>query len=186
MTIQADTPDAGKTFSKSLALAHDLAVMLSSDATCGMTHSQVEALVHTQGTELLRRFLQDHFDLRTLREEVAPSVVGADGVERTHRREVSRQLETVFGTVGFTRMQYGADGTHSLRPLDMELNMPPDHYSSGVRRHVAIESVTGSFDALVDKLAKSPGARVGKRQAQGLAVSAQDISGLVLGMAPAA
>jgi hypothetical protein len=46
---------------------------LASGRAREMTHDQLEELIETRGRELERQLLQDHFDLRALREEQALS-----------------------------------------------------------------------------------------------------------------
>jgi hypothetical protein len=137
-----------------------------------MTHSAVESLVLGEGTEYLRRLYNDHVKLRTVLEEPQPSVQGADGVERRHRRRLFRQVESIFGPVEFGRVSFGAKGSSSLRPLDKELNMPPDHFSFGVRRQNALDVARGPFGEAVDRFFGKPGARVAKRQSEELASKA--------------
>ncbi len=56
---------------------------------------------------MLRRLLPGHLDLRYAEEDYQTKVVGADGEERPHRRKkTQRQLETLFGPVGLTRVGY--------------------------------------------------------------------------------
>lgn len=139
-----------------------------------MTHAEIERLLSTEGTELLRRMFQGHLDARGTG-EVDAEVVGSDGVERTHARISERDLVTIFGRVRLSRMGYGQRGVESLYPRDCELNVPKEEHSHGIRRRVAEEAARGSFDETVAAMARSTGARVAKRQAEELAVrAAQD------------
>ena len=45
-----------------------------------LTHGEVEALIHTEGMELVRRLNQAHLDQRSAEEPVRERVVGADGI----------------------------------------------------------------------------------------------------------
>src|SRR5918996_1879951 len=73
---------------------------LQSEETAWMEHGEVEALVATEGMELLRCLLQGHLDLRAVRESKREAVMGADGVRRSHcRRACERPLMTLFGEV---------------------------------------------------------------------------------------
>lgn len=63
-----------------------------------MDHAALEALLEDQGTKLLRTLMQDHLDLRRVREsgragerESGEPVRGADGEVRTERRESTRR-----------------------------------------------------------------------------------------------
>jgi hypothetical protein len=54
-----------------------IVAQLQSAAVLGMEHGEVERLVWREGTELLRRLLQAHFDLRTGREKREAGMRGA-------------------------------------------------------------------------------------------------------------
>ena len=150
-----------------------LASKLQSAELMGMTHSEVEAVLHQDGFELLRQLMQDHLDLRAQTErnvlEDGP-LVGSDGQARTHRRRArSRALMTLFGEVMVSRAGYEGRGIERLYPLDAELNLPEDKYSHGVRKRVVLEAIRGSFDEAGKSLERSSGAHVPKRQLENLA-----------------
>jgi hypothetical protein len=52
-----------------------------------LEHGEVESWLHQEGTELLRRLLQGHLDLRAAHEVVQTNVVGSEAEERPHRRK---------------------------------------------------------------------------------------------------
>ncbi len=140
-----------------------------------MEHGDVEATIAQEGTELLRRLLQGHFDLCAKTEERRLEVAGADGVIRGHCRAAERGLMSLFGEVQVKRLGYSARGERRLCPLDAELNVPPDKYSHGLRRRVAEEAAKSSFDETVASVAKTTGGHVPKRQAEEMvAAVAQD------------
>ena len=148
-----------------------LLAKLGSEATAELAHGEIERLLETQGTELLRRLLQGHLDLRAEAERQRPAVTGSDGVVRRHHRgNCERPLETVFGRVRVHRQSYGGRGTRSLLPLDAALNLPPDLYSAGLRRRVAEEVARGSFDEAVWSIDRYTGGHVPKRQGEQIAV----------------
>lgn len=142
---------------------------LQSAETQRLEHGAVEAFLDTEGTELLRRLLQGHLDLRSRGEAKRGGVRGADGVARTHLREAcERGLMTLFGEVEVRRKGYGGRAMSSLYPLDAELNLPADLYSDGLRRRVSEEVSRHAFDDAVEAVCKSTGGKVPKRQAQAL------------------
>jgi hypothetical protein len=161
-------------FRRSNEAFETIKVHLRSHETMAMTHAEVERLLHDDGMKLLRQLLQDHLDLRSLREqeEGFVEVLGADGVERPHRRDTTRKLETLFGEVEVRREAHGARGQTSLHPLDAHLNLPKDKYSHEVGRRIAKEVACRSFDDVVGALWETTGARVGKRQVEELCVQA--------------
>jgi len=140
--------------------------ILRGDEQMRLEHGEVEAWLHDEGMELLRRLLQGHLDLRARREVRQVSVTGADGVERRQvRPDSQRRLMTRFGEVEVRRFGYGARGTSSLYPLDAGLNLPGNFYSDGLRQVVCDAAARGSFDDAVAQIAKATGGKVPKRQA---------------------
>ncbi|MGB5473820.1 MAG: ISKra4 family transposase [Gammaproteobacteria bacterium] len=136
-----------------------------------LTHGEVEAVIHSEGMELLRRMTQGHLDQRSAQEPFREKVIGEDGLPRTHHRAgCKRGLESRFGEVTVTRRGYGARGLESVFPLDAELNLPPDKYSHGLRQGLADEVIRGSFDESVAHLKRLGGGQVSKRQSEELAV----------------
>jgi hypothetical protein len=154
-------------FAEARAQFGALEAFLGSQEACRLTHSELERELEQRGRELLRQLLQAHLEVRGPGEAVGP-VTGADGVGRDQSRLHERGLETVFGTVQVERVGYGAEGVASLHPLDAELNLPPERYSLEVRRRVAEEAAKSSFDEVVQLLAGTTGAQVGKRQVEEL------------------
>lgn len=143
---------------------------LRSTKALGMTHSGLESDLRSDGDELLRLLLQDHFDLRAVLEQIPDApVVGSDGVVRPHVRRQGRVLLSIFGKVDVARLGHGQRGKDSLHPLDAGLNLPPEMYSFGVRRRLAIEVAKVSFDAAIASVGTSTAASLPKRQAEELA-----------------
>ena len=171
MTSYTITGAAIEYYAEALGQFEQLLGRLTHKETQRMTHGELEALVHSDGNELLRQLVQGHFDQRGAEEPVRERVVGEDGILRTHRREgCQRHLETRFGQVIVTRRGYGARGLDSVFALDAELNLPPEKYSHGLREVLVEEIVRGSFEEAVDHLARSGGGRMAKRQAEEVAV----------------
>ena len=107
----------------------------------------MEDRLQVESRALLRRLLQDHLDLRAVRESRV-TVIGADGAPRG-RVETghTRGLATVFGPVKVGRIAYRTPGRPNLHPGDGLLNLPVERHSHGLRRLAAIESARGSFEA---------------------------------------
>jgi len=171
MTSYTITAAAIEHYTQALGQFQQLLGRLTHKETQRMTHGELEALVQSDGNELLRQLMQGHFDQRGAEEAVRERVVGEEGLPRTHRREgCRRQLETRFGEVIVTRRGYGGRGLESVFPLDAELNLPPDKYSHGLREVLVEEVVRGSFEAAVDHLVRAGGGRMAKRQAEEVVV----------------
>ncbi|MGH9849416.1 MAG: ISKra4 family transposase [Blastocatellia bacterium] len=144
-----------------------LLAKLHAPATQAMTETELETLLLTDGSELLRRALQGHLDERS-KGVVSPPVVDADGRSHTHQRTRTRQIKTIFGTVTLTHTGFGGRGLEHLYPLDAALNLPPEHHSHTVRQFVAEAAAKESFDEVVATLDSYTGAQVAKRQAEEL------------------
>src|SRR5438445_186970 len=177
-TARAAGP-AGR-FAEAEATLSVLVNRLQSEETTRMSHSDLESLLEQQGRELMRQLLQAHLDWRADAKSTKP-VVGADGVERTHQRSGTRDLETLLGTVQVTRHGLGARGRETLFPLDAELNLPTERYSFGVRRRAAEEATKGACDEVVKILGTHASAAVAKRQVEEVVRrSAQDFDSFYL------
>ena len=109
-------------FAASKALFDGLAAELAGPAAAGLTACELEELLDERGREVVRKLLQDHFDLRAAREEQqarerrAP-LTGTDGIART-RLETGhgRGLARLFGTVRVTRCAWRKPGSGQLVP----------------------------------------------------------------------
>ncbi|MGH9058686.1 MAG: ISKra4 family transposase, partial [Acidimicrobiales bacterium] len=152
-----------------------------------MTHAELEDQVERRGREVCRLMLQDHLDLRALREERV-RVIDAEGVahanvEPGHRR----RLSTVVGEVSVGRLAYRHLGASNLHPADAALNLPAELHSHGLRRLAAIESTRGSFDQAAAAIDRSTGVSVAKRQVESLtAAAATDVEDFYAARAPEA
>ena len=129
----------------------------------------MEDRLQVESRALLRRLLQDHLDLRAVRESRV-TVIGADGAPRG-RVETghTRGLATVFGPVKVGRIAYRTPGRPNLHPGDGLLNLPVARHSHGLRRLAAIESARGSFEAAAQAIGRVTGQQLGKRQVEDLA-----------------
>ena len=97
MTSYTVTAAAIEYYTEALGQFEQLLGRLTHKETQRMTHGELEALVQSDGNELLRRLIQGHFDQRGAEEPIRERVVGEDGIPRTHRREgCQRHLETRF------------------------------------------------------------------------------------------
>jgi hypothetical protein len=165
-------------FTASRALFGSLAAELAGPAAARLTACELEDLLDEKGREVLRQLLQDHLDLRAVREEErarvrrAP-VTGADGITRS-RLEAghSRLLATMFGTVRVARCAWRRPGAGNYCPADAALSLPAGRHSHSLARLAAIEAARGSFDAAHDAVARRCGPVIGKRQLEEAAVRA--------------
>lgn len=160
----------------SLAQFTKLRRFLTGDQSADLEHSELEAYIKTEGFELLRLLLQDHFDLRELSEVRLEEVLDSSGVahgalERGHERP----LATIVGTVTVGRLAYRHRGEENLYPGDAVLNLPEELHSHGLRELAAIESSRGSFKEAKEAIERATGVVAGQRQVEQLAqVAARD------------
>jgi len=137
-----------------------------------LDHGELERQLDIEGRRLLRQLLQDHLDLRGMR-EIRVKVRDAGGhcrsrVETGH----TRGLATIFGQVTVTRLAYREPDLMNLHPADAVLNLPVEKHSHGLRHLAAIEASRDSFDAAVEAIQRSTGQHLGKRQVEDLASGA--------------
>jgi hypothetical protein len=178
-------------FAASRSVFAALAVELGAEPAAGLGHAELEELLELRGRDLLRQLLQDHLDLRQVREEQAvrerpAPVTGADGVPRRavetgHRR----LLASIFGTVVVGRCGWRAQGRRNVYPADATLRLPRRRHSHGLRRLAALEAVRGSFDQATEAIGRRCGQVVGKRGVEQLTVAAAaDIDAFYQAVAP--
>ncbi len=158
---------------------------LEGTESAALTHAELEDQVGRRGREVQRLMLQDHLNLRALREERV-RVIDSEGtvhsnVEPDHRRHLS----SVVGAVNVSRLAYRHLGTSNLHPADAVLNLPTELHSHGLRRLAAIESTRGSFDDASAAIERSTGVAVAKRQVESLtAAAAADVEDFYAERAP--
>jgi hypothetical protein len=157
-------------FAISRAMFTALTAELGGPAAAGLTAAELEDFLDERGRNVLHQLLQDHYDLRKMREEQqarehpAP-VTGTDGITRT-RLETghSRALATLFGTVTVTRCAWRKPGTGNYCPADAALSLPAGRHSHSLAKLAAIEAARGSFDAAHAAITRRCGPVIGKRQ----------------------
>ncbi len=172
----ADFLEQGRYFANALEQFELILKTLVDEKTLGWEHGDIERWLSTAGNELLRRFLQGHFDQRTETESVHESVEGSDGIVRTHRRQqVRRKLTTQFGDIDHHRIGYSQAGAMSLFPMGLSLNLGATKYSDGLCHRVAEKASKSSFDECVKAIDSTTGGRVPKRQCEELVSYTQSV-----------
>jgi len=185
-TVPPDDP-----FAASKAMFAALAGELAGPAAAVLTACELEELIDEASRKAVLQLLQDHYDLRALREQEqarkrpAP-VAGTDGITRT-RLEAghARHLATLFGTVTVTRCAWRKPGAPDYLPADAALSMPAGRHSHTLARLAALEAARGSFEAAHAAIARRCGPVIGKRQVEESVVrSAADITAFYAARAP--
>jgi hypothetical protein len=115
--------------------------------------SGLERRLSTDGRELLRQLLRAHIMARG-GGDIGASVVGADGVRRTHKRPKPRTIVTLFGPISIPRLAYTMPHVSSLHPLDAMLNLPPIKFSYGLQQQVVLEVLLKSFNDALEAVAR--------------------------------
>jgi hypothetical protein len=129
-----------------------------------LQEARIEELVVGRGREVLRSLLQGFLDSRC-DDQPRGSVVGSEGIERTHHRPgVERDLTTEVGPVLVGRLSLGTPGLDSLRPLDAALNLPPTLYSLPLGKLVAEQVAHTSFEQAPHTVEQQTGVTIGLRQ----------------------
>ena len=144
---------------------------MEDDEARSLTHSDLEEYLLEKGPELMRQLVQEYLARRAREEPRLDVVRDAEGVERgSVENGHQRALTTVFGEVVVARKAYRQCGHPNLHPADGELNLPPEQYSHTLRKLAAIEASRGSYDEAVEAIQRQTRQRLGKRQAEELAI----------------
>ncbi len=174
-----DTHATTDPFARSVSAFETLTGTLSGGQAGTWTHAELEEHLDAAGRDLLRQLLQDHLDLRTLREEdqvragTRPVVVGPEGRPRPWREPGhARWLATVFGPVRVTRVAHRGPSARNVHPADAALSLPAGRHSMGLRRLAVTEAVRGSFDQAQEAVTRRCGNVLGKRRLEELVVAA--------------
>ncbi len=125
--------------------------------------SEVEEYLKEDGRELLRQLLIAHLEERGVG-DIGPSVTGADGIKRTHKRLRTKKIKTLFGEIELNRIAYSGRGAPSLFPLDGMLNLPSLAVSYGLQKHLVLEIIKNSFDESAESVERWTGVRITKEQ----------------------
>ncbi|MFD6327641.1 ISKra4 family transposase [Streptomyces sp. NPDC058442] len=182
---QYDTTCTTDPFARSIDAFETLTRTLSGAPAAGWTHAELEEHLETEGREVLRLLLQDHLDLRALREEREardPGSIRPTGPEGRPRPWLetghSRRLACLFGHVRVTRVAHRGPGVSNHHLADEMLSLPAGRHSMGLRRLAVTEAVRGSFDQAHAAVGRRCGRVLGKRRlAELVTEAAVDIDG---------
>ena len=167
------TTDPDDAFGASRACFEQMCSFMGGDEAAGLTHAELEERVTVDAREAVRLLLQDHVDLRAVREERLDDVADAAGTQRgSVETGHVRPLLTVVGKIDITRLAYRCRGELNLYPADAALSLPAEVHSHGLRRLCAIESARGSFEEAAQAIRRTTGQQLGKRQVEQLAARA--------------
>jgi len=142
----------------------DMLVFIGS-RKCPEHHAEIEAAIEERGREVHRLILQGKLDAMFAAEAERLRWRRPKGRIRVRERE----LEGPFGRVVVRRHGVRRRGeAKSQFALDERLGLPDELYSLGLRRRMAEETRTQSWDAAVARIEATTGGSVPKRQAEQL------------------
>ncbi|MCX4791763.1 ISKra4 family transposase [Streptomyces sp. NBC_01221] len=166
-------------FAHSVSAFETLTATLSRRTAGEWTHAELEEHLEAAGRDLIRQLLQDHLDLRAIREEQktagasAVQVVGPEGRTRPWREKGhERRLACLFGNVNVRRIACRGPNMSNVHPADVLLSLPAGRHSMGLRRLAAVEAVRGSYDQALDAVGRRCGKVLGKRRLAELVIAA--------------
>jgi hypothetical protein len=132
---------------------------------CPEHHAEIERAIDERGREVHRLLLQGRLDQVFAEEAERFRVRPPRGQVRVRHR----QLESTFGRVVVRRHGVRRPQERASRfPLDGRLGLPREVYSLGLRRRVAEETRTQSWDTATARVDSTTGGHVPKRQAEEL------------------
>ncbi|NNH72492.1 hypothetical protein HLB23_21970 [Nocardia uniformis] len=148
---------------------------LTGENTAAISHAELEEVITDRGRELLRQLLQDHLDLRALRERTGLAARRATRDRPGGRTRIEygheRVLATVLGPVTVRRCALRAPGHRNIYPADATLSLPAGRHSHGIARLAVTEVVRLSYDSAHAAIGDRCGRVAGKRQIEDLTVA---------------
>jgi hypothetical protein len=160
-------------FTQSEQKFHEMTTFLQSAEAKVLDLSGLEGFLVQEGRALCRRLLSAHLSERGPG-DIGASVVGADGIHRTHKRLRQRTIMTLFGPLTIKRLGYSKPHTSSLFPLDAMLNLPSTKISYTLQKHIVLEIIDDSFHKSCYAIERWTGVKVTNRQAQSIIVKAAE------------
>jgi hypothetical protein len=126
-----DTGSTPDPFARSVSAFESLTAPRSGRGAGEWTHAELEEHLDHTGRALIRPLLQDHVDLRAIREEQqardvsAPRLVGPEGTVRPWREPGHEGwLACLFGQVRVCRVAHRGTGVGNVHPADVCLSLP--------------------------------------------------------------
>jgi len=139
-----------------------------------LEHHELEERAMADGLELVRLLAQAHMELRAARERRRDDVADADGDVRAACEDGQEHTRVmIFGPVRTSRIAYRKRGKANLYPQDAELNWAGVHsFSAGVEKRAAKAAAVVPFGQAAEQVSAAGAIRLGKRQAEELAIGA--------------
>src|SRR5450432_289574 len=113
------TPVMNEAFAPTWEKFTSIVAFLADPSSGELTHAELEERLEADARKAFRQAMQDHVDLRAVREQRLGEVLGADLVARNSAEPGhERTLATVFGEVVVSRLAYRARSYPNLHPGD--------------------------------------------------------------------
>src|SRR5271163_3014587 len=103
--MEARSIPAGNTFESAIAELEETIRILRTGASLKKDHVDLEKLIEERQRETSRLLLEAAFTSRGTG-DVGPEVAGSDAVARTHKREGTTHMKSIFGEVELNRTGY--------------------------------------------------------------------------------
>ncbi len=161
---QAEAGEAEQAF-------EELSAWMVSKQAGSMALHEVEGIEEERIREVARLLLQEHINTRG-HGAVGHGVRRADGKMLTEHRVRQRGYVSIFGKVKIERVAYGAQGAHSIMPLDEQMNLPQRSYSYELQKRVTRQGALGPFETARGPIGEFTGVDIPKRMVEALAIDA--------------
>lgn len=124
----------------------------------------VENSLQSKGREISRHLLQGYLN-SCGNGDIGSEVITSTNIKLTHKRLMSRKIQTFFGTVVLNRIGYSTRGHPSLYPMDAFLELPSSCFSYPLQKFLTSEVAKGSIDEALQLLKEITSVKVSKGKA---------------------
>jgi len=160
LTIGIGFSDAEEFFAQTKDELEDEASMLKS------LHLVENGLLR-RGREISRHLLQGYLN-NCGDGDIGSEVVTSANIRLTHKRSMSRQIQTFFGTVVLHRIGYSTRGYPSIYPMDAFLELPSSSFSYPLQKFLISEVAKGSIEEALQLLHEVTSVTISKGKAMTL------------------
>ena len=119
------------------------------------------------GRELSRHLLQGYLN-NCGDGDIGSEVITSANVKLTHKRFMSRKIQTFFGTIVLHRFGYSARGHPSIFPMDAFLELPSGSFSYPLQKFLISEVAKGSIEEALQLLREVTSVTISKGKAMTL------------------
>ena len=127
----------------------------------------VENGLRNKGRELSRHLLQGYLN-NCGEGDIGSEVITSANLKLTHKRFMSRKIQTFFGTVVLHRVGYSTRGHPSIYPMDAFLKLPSSSFSYPLQKFLISEVAKGSIEEALQLLHEVTNVTISKGKAMAL------------------